>query len=300
MIAFGAAMTDPEAYRRFAAPGIEASVEPDSEIYSFAAVGSICRSYNVVLDAAASSTDLEALVLVDQAVELVDPDICAKVRAALADPGVGVVGCAGSTGARSIAWWEGRINAAPVRHRYREFGGGEVPAFSWAEVDPPPAEVETLAGFLLVFSPWAVRNVRFDETLHLGHGYDLDYCTRVREAGRKVMTADLAVVDHSSLELVDDRDLWIEAHIEAAARLAGRVPGVGLAEGQTWKQRARVAEAECEAARTIAYSNSSRLDAELQPLQQCLDEMTDSLSWRVTEPLRWVNRIRAGMARRRS
>ena len=50
---------------------------------------------------------------------------------------------------------------------------------------PPPAEVDTLDGQLLVLSPWAVRNVRFDESLLLGHGYDLDFCLQVRAAGRK-------------------------------------------------------------------------------------------------------------------
>ena len=96
--------------------------------------------------------------------------------------------------------------------------------------DAPDAhigEVDTVDGFLLVLSPWAVRNVRFDESLVLGHGFDLDYCLQVRAAGRKVVTADLRVVHHHSLELVSDLDLWVEAHMRVAEKWDGRMPGVG-------------------------------------------------------------------------
>src|SRR4051794_39091012 len=59
--------------------------------------------------------------------------------------------------------------------------------------DPPPVyartgEVDTVDGILLVLSPWAVRHVRFDESLGLVQGYVLDVCLQVREAGRKVVT----------------------------------------------------------------------------------------------------------------
>ena len=57
--------------------------------YELPAVGSIARSYNALLDRAAERDDLEALVLVHQDAEIVDADLCAKVRAALRDPDVG-------------------------------------------------------------------------------------------------------------------------------------------------------------------------------------------------------------------
>src|SRR6185436_6906310 len=60
MIAFGTAMVDPEAYRRYARPGIELAREPDSEVYAFAAVGAISRSYNLVLEQVAAVEGLEA------------------------------------------------------------------------------------------------------------------------------------------------------------------------------------------------------------------------------------------------
>ncbi len=69
--------------------------------------GSIFRNYNLLLDRARELDDLEALVIVHQDAEIVDPDACAKLRAALADPEVGIVGaparsgCAASPGGRA-------------------------------------------------------------------------------------------------------------------------------------------------------------------------------------------------------
>ena len=59
-----------------------------------------------------------------------------------------------------------------------------------------------------------------------------------------------------------------------------------------WKPRARRAEAEREAARTMAYSSALRVDAEVLALERAMAEMTESLSWRVTAPLRRLNRMR--------
>ena len=84
---------------------------------------------------------------------------------------------------RSIAWWEGSVTWASSIHRYGEQGGGEVPA-SWNGGEQPAdartGEVDTVDGFLLALSPWAVRNLRFDESLGLLHGYDFDFCLQVR------------------------------------------------------------------------------------------------------------------------
>src|SRR5829696_6616471 len=186
MIAFGTSITKPEMFRRCAEPGIRRAAERDSEVYAPAAIGSIFRSYNALLDRAAQRDDLEALVLVHQDAEIVDADLCATLRGALADPDVGVVGCAGAIGVRSIAWWEASVTLASFVNRYAEAGGGDLESFSWRWEDAPPyaqvGEVETLDGFVLALSPWAVRNVRFYETLGGFHGYDLDFCLQVREA----------------------------------------------------------------------------------------------------------------------
>ena len=263
----------------------------------------MCRSYNLLLERAALEPGLEALVLVQQDVEILDPDFCGKVRRALDDPDVAVVGPVGATGVRSIAWWEGQISAAAPLQRYQRFGGGEIPAFSWKHHDPAPAEVDVVDGRLMVLSPWAVETLRFDESLSLGYGYELDLCLKARAAGRRVMTADLHVAYRTrSLKVLTDTDLWIEGHIQAGERLEGALPGASTGAGG-WKERARRAEAEREAARTLAYSTEHQVDAEMAPLERALDELTESSSWRLSEPLRrlnsWRRARRSGDARGR-
>jgi hypothetical protein len=299
MIAFGSSISGPEAFDRYAAPGVRLASEADSRLLAFAAVEPVGRSYNVILDAAAAIDDLEALVLVHPHTEIADPQFCAKVRAAFSDPSVAVVGCSGATDVASIAWWEGRVVSGPVVHRYQEHGGGELPSYSWTEREAPPADVEVLDGQLLVLSPWAVRNLRFDEEIVLGHGFDLDFSLQVRAAGRRLVVADLRVVHHRSLELVANLEIWVEAHIRIAEKWHGTLDAPQDDEA-AWKHRARRAEARREAARTIAFSNSLNLDARVLELERALAAKTDSPSWRLTAPLRLLNRLRREAAESRN
>src|SRR4051794_26409841 len=162
VIAFGAAITKPDVYRRHARRGIDLVAGPDAVVVEHPSAGTLFEAYNAILDEAAGMEGLEALVLLHQDAEIVSPDFCQIVRRALADPDVGLVGCAGAIGVRSIAWWEGSVTCASFVHRYDDLGGGELPAFSWDWSEAPPyarlGEVETLDGFLLVLSPWVVAN----------------------------------------------------------------------------------------------------------------------------------------------
>lgn len=293
MIVFGSAITDQAMYRRYAAPGIRlaASGEPATRTIAREADGSIFRNYNAIMDEVAAVDDLEALVLLHQDAEIVDPTFMTKLRAAMAsDPEVGVVGCVGAVGVRSIAWWEGSVTWASFIHRYTELGGGGFPSLTWDNDALPPyarlGEVETVDGFVLCLSPWVVRNVRFDEDLgSLLHGYDFDFCLQVRDAGRKVVTADFKVIHNHSLELASDLDHWIEAHVAVADKWDGRMPGPMLAT-QDWKFRARRAEAEAAATRANARSIEMKIAAARERNRKELAELQGSLSWRVTAPLR--------------
>jgi hypothetical protein len=293
MIAFASAITKPDLYRRCAERGIRRVAEPDSDVIAFTSTDSIFKSYNQLLDRAAALDDLEALVLVHQDAEIVDQDFCQKVRQALSDPDVGVVGCVGAIGVRSIAWWEGSVTLASFIHRYGEHGGGDLPAFSWAWDEAPPyarlGEVDTLDGFLLALSPWVVRNIRFDESLGQLHGYDFDFCLQVRDAGRKVITADFRAIHNHSLDLVNDPEHWIEAHMKVAEKWHGRIPGVGESPG-TWKERARRAEAERDSARVVGYGNRLEMEAKAIELERALASATGSIGWRITAPLRLLGR----------
>jgi hypothetical protein len=290
MIVFASSITDPEVYRACAEPGIRRAAEPDSEVLANAAAGSIFRSYNLILDMVAGREDLEALVLVHQDAEIVSADLCRTLRQALADPEVGVVGCVGAVGVRSIAWWEGSVTWASFTHRYRELGGGELPALSWTRDELPAfahtGEVDTVDGFVLALSPWVVRNVRFDESLGQLHGYDFDFCLQVRAAGRRIVTADFRVVHHHSLDLVSNPETWLAAHMRVAEKWDDR-------DGD-WKQRARQAEAEASLARTEAVAAMLQAEARARQLERELEQVTHSRSWRLTAPLRRLNAARRG------
>jgi hypothetical protein len=291
MIAFGCVITEPEPYLRHAELGIRLAAELDSEVLTFGAVGPIGRGSNLVLEAAAKHDDLEALVLVEPETRIADPQLCAKLRSAFADPAVAVVGCAGAGGVRSIAWWEGSIVAGSVTHSYSELGGGTIPAFSWAQIARPPAQVDTVDGMLMALSPWAVRNVRFDEALVLGHGYDVDFCFEVRRQERTVMVEDLSIVHHRPIKLVREREAWVDAHIQFAQKWDGRIPGAP-ADDRSPKERARRNEAEREAAHAIGRGHGLTSEAQILVHERAIEQMTDTFSWRLTEPLRRLNRLR--------
>ena len=295
MIAFGTFVGEGEAYWRYSEPGIRRCKEPDSVVLAYAAVSSLPRSLNIVLDAAAARDDLEALILIHPHTELTDPGICARAREILADPEVAVAGAAGATGVDdTIAWWEGTVSAAPGLHRYEGTPGGDFPAFSWAgPASGTFGAVDAVDGSLLVLSPWAVHTIRFDEALQVGHGYDVDFCRQIRAAGGKVVTADLRATYHMGLELVEEVALWVEGHRQVAEKW-------DATEGDDayWKARARRAEAEREAARAIAHGQRLADDARVDVLERRLRDTSATLSWRITEPLRRANarrrRMRAG------
>jgi hypothetical protein len=189
------------------------------------------------------------------------------------------------------------VTWASFSHRYGELEGEEFPSLSWNGDDLPPyartGEVDTVDGFVLGLSPWTVQNVRFDESLgQLLHGYDFDFCLQVRAAGRKVVTEDFKVVHHHSLELADDLEHWVEAHMTVGEKWDGRMPNVGVAGGD-WKQRTRRAEAEAAGARAQALSTQLRIDAHERQHERQVKELTGSISWRITAPLRRLEALRA-------
>ena len=294
MFVFASSVTKPDVYAACAEPGIRRVAEDDALIWALENPGTLFEGYNQLLDRAAKVEGLEGLVLLHHDTEIVSADFMTHVRAALSDPDVGVVGCVGAVGVRTVAWWDGSVTLASFLHRYDEHGGGDLPGSSWAWEDAPASarfgEVDTVDGFLLVLSPWVVQNVRFDESLGQLHGYDFDFCLQVREAGRKVVTADVRAVHNHSLDLVSKPERGIGAHIQIAAKGDGRVPGAGWAAG-TWEERARRAEAERDLFLARASSNELRVHAEIPSLERAIAEARSSISWRLTKPVRAMQRL---------
>lgn len=290
-IILGCAVTDADLYERCAEPGLRRVLEADprTELVAQQSAGSLARNYNLIIEAVAERADLGGLILIHQDVEIVDLELSAKVRSALADPEVAIVGCAGALGVRSIAWWEGAVTWASFTHRYEEMGGGEIPGVSWREDRVPSyagtGEVDAVDGFVIALSPWALRNLRFDESLGRHHGYDLDLCLQARTAGKRVVTENLRVVHHHSLELLADPEEWIQAHIAVAEKWEGKLVPEGDSDAD-WRRRARRAEAEASAHRLMLGGATLQRDVARNKLLVTWG----STSWRLTAPLRALGR----------
>ena len=285
MIAFGCSIVAPHVYERCAGAGITRAAERDSIVLAHAASASVARSYNLLLDRAAARADLEGLAIVHQDAELLDRDFCTRLRRAFADPQVAIVGCIGAIGVGdSIAWWDGTALHGALTYRQRDpdrevsFGPG---------LDAP-TEVDTVYGVLLALSPWAVENLRCDESIGLLNGYDADLCRQARAAGRKVLVADLGVAHHHSFDLVSDIETWVAAQMRAADAWETDAPGD---DDPAWKPRARRAEAAAGAARLLAASKLLQLDASIERDRRELKALRTTRSWRITEPLRRGNAI---------
>ncbi len=206
-----------------------------------------------------------------------------------------IVGCAGAIDVRSIAWWEGSVTWASFTHKFDDFGGGEIPALSWIpEQMPVYAEtgvVDSVDGFVMAFSPWAIQNLRFDESVGTAlHGYDFDICMQAKAAGKKVVTASMRVVHHHSLNLISEAEGWIQAHMTLTEKWADQLPVVS----DDWRLRARRAEAELAATRLAAGAGRLIWEQRLGQLEAWIDNVDNSISWKLTRPLRWFKRMLRG------
>ena len=137
-------------------------------------------------------------------------------------------------------------------HRYEELGGGDVPAFSWAWADAPPyartGEVDTLDGFLLVLSPWAVRELRFDESL----GQLARLRPRLLPAGarrRAARSSRATSAPSTSTRSTVQRARGLDRGAHARRREVGRAHAGRRSGAGSWRERALRAEAERDAAR---------------------------------------------------
>jgi Glycosyltransferase like family len=184
VITFGTAITDPAVYERVALPGIERVAEEDSLILNRTGYDSIQRAYNEMMDEAADLPGLEALILLHQDLELVDPDHLRRTRRVFCDPHAGLFGALGGRVSKFHCW------LAPDEI----FGFALGPEHMGAEIhiSTGPHEVDGVDGALLILAPWVVRSIRFGEAPPgRFHGYDVDLSARVRAAGGRVICEDI-------------------------------------------------------------------------------------------------------------
>lgn len=209
MIAFGCATTDEAEFRRHAAPSIERLAEPDSVLMRRHGRDSIHEPYNEMLDEAAGRDDREAVVLLHQDVSIEDDRFLVKIRGVLAaSPEIAIVGVAGARGLNGLAWWEGTESHGRIVEELA-VPGGVRSVYSHGF-----HEVEAVDGMLLVLSPWAVRELRFDGDLAGPlDGYDIDLCLQARSRGKRVVAGGLDVSHHSTYDRFFARRRWIRAAV---------------------------------------------------------------------------------------
>jgi hypothetical protein len=186
MIGFAVCIGSEEKFSTIAAPGIQAVAEPDSIVAELTGCSSIFSAYNEALDAFSESDDLEAVVLLHEDVQIVDPAIATKLRMRFADPDIAVVGVVGARDVTHLAWWLGQpFGRVHETRALVDFGGGT-------------HDVDAVDGLLMALSPWAARNLRFDENSYSGfHGYDMDICFEARAAGKRVVVDEIDVLHHT-------------------------------------------------------------------------------------------------------
>jgi len=147
----------------------------------------------------------DAVVLLHDDLEIQDPDAEAKFLAAVAWPDVALVGVAGSTSAESLYWWE-----------HPELFGHQATDSGLLDFGPRIGDVAFLEGSILVFSPWAVENLRFDERwTDFRSGYD-DVCLHALEAGKRNVVVDVDTLHHTEVGWRSDE---VRARFEESERM---------------------------------------------------------------------------------
>jgi hypothetical protein len=153
-------------------------------VVALSAQPSMAKGYNTILDAY-RGVDVEAVILVHDDLEITDPLAEKKFRAALDDDDVALVGVAG--GGPSLRWWD----HSPIGHQMTDSG--------LIDFGQRGGDVDMLEGSILVFSPWAVQNLRIDERYtDFRSGWD-DVCLTARAAGKRVVVVDVDTHHHTTV-----------------------------------------------------------------------------------------------------
>lgn len=142
-------------------------------------------AYNAILDAY-RGRGLDAVVLLHDDLEITDPGAEDTFLVALADPDVALVGVCGGRGDKSLAWW----NSETVGHQMTDSG--------LLDFGTRTGDVAFIEGSIMVFSPWAVEHLRFDESYPGFLGYD-DVCLTARGAGKRVTVVDVDTHHHTTV-----------------------------------------------------------------------------------------------------
>lgn len=182
VVAYGVAVGSWERFHQFVEPRIPAG-QPLTVQYGHP---SITVAYNHILDSWSRWDGFDALVLLHEDLEMIDPDTETKILKEMEDPQVAFVGVAGGRGGPpSLAWWE-----SPERFGHQLTDSGPL------ELGPHTADVMLLEGSFLAFSPWAVKNLRYDERLTGFHCCD-EIVIKAQHHNKRAVVADITTHHHT-------------------------------------------------------------------------------------------------------
>lgn len=182
MMAYGTCVGSWEKLRRNVIPRVVGR-----PLFALSGQTQLTVAYNTILDAY-KGRGLDAVILLHDDLDMVDPDAEAKFLAALADPDVALAGVCGGKGDKTLAWWES------------ETVGRQMTDSGMLDFGSRTGDVAFIEGSVMAFSPWAVENLRFDERYPGFLGYD-DVCLTAREMGKRVTVADVDTHHHTTVGL---------------------------------------------------------------------------------------------------
>lgn len=187
MLVVGICVGSEQKLERYALEGIRQHLR-GSHVLLRRGQTSIFEAYNSMLEEYGTIKDAEGLLLIHEDTEMRDPNAATKLKTALADPAVGVVGLIGGKGVRSVRW-----AAAAQQH-------GKVPDAHYGQNDYGEGDfdVDQVDGLFLALSNPATEQLRFDDQRYSGfHAYDADISLQAKAAGFAVRTMALDVFHHT-------------------------------------------------------------------------------------------------------
>jgi len=156
-----------------------------SHIIATSGHSSIAVAYNAILNTYLDHK-FSAVILMHDDLEITDPDAEKKFMHTIAQPDVALVGVAGGRGEGSLAWW----NWETVGHQQVDSG--------MLDFGEREGDVDAIEGSIMVFSRWAIENLRFDTSYPGFHGYD-EIAKLARTLGKRVVVADVNTHHHVQL-----------------------------------------------------------------------------------------------------
>lgn len=180
-VAYGCVVGSWEKLRRNVTPWVGDGQRP---LMALSGQTALCPAYNTIL-AAFAGKGFDAVVLLHDDLQITDPLFEDKVLAAMAED-VALVGVAGGTGDTSLHWWESKS----IGHQMTDSG--------LIDFGPRAGDVVFVEGSVMVFSPWAVESLRFDERYPRFAGYD-DICVTARAMGKRNVVVDADTHHHSTV-----------------------------------------------------------------------------------------------------